>query len=102
MNDKTLKALHGSIAKWEAIVNGTGIDQGTINCPLCRLYHPSHRETPGDGCEGCPIRNATGVDFCDDTPHSDYAECIYNNQNLRALEFAKQELLFLKSLVPAE
>ena len=55
MDTKTLTALKGSIAKWEAIVAGTGEDRGTENCPLCAAFyhHPKH-------CEGCPVERSTG------------------------------------------
>lgn len=33
MTQRTLKALNGFIAKWEAIYNGTGTDEDTDNCP---------------------------------------------------------------------
>src|SRR5262245_41236356 len=33
MDDETLEALNGSIAKWQAIVGGTGEDEGAENCP---------------------------------------------------------------------
>lgn len=38
MNSRTLKALKGSIRKWERICNGTGEDRGPRNCPLCELF----------------------------------------------------------------
>jgi hypothetical protein len=38
MDEKTLEALKGSIRKWEAIVDGTGEDDGADNCPLCHMF----------------------------------------------------------------
>jgi len=39
MDIETLKALKGSIKKWERIVEGTGVDEGADNCPLCEIKH---------------------------------------------------------------
>ena len=36
MTKKVLKALKGSIKKWESIVKGTGEEHGSKNCPLCK------------------------------------------------------------------
>ena len=33
MNKETAEALENSITKWQRIVDGTGVDRGTINCP---------------------------------------------------------------------
>jgi len=60
MNARTLAALQGSIAKWEAIVYDGGIDEGISNCPLCCLFIE-------DDCIGCPVRAAAGP-WCTNTP----------------------------------
>lgn len=39
MEAETLIALQGSIAKWQAIVDGTGTEQGPANCPLCLKFN---------------------------------------------------------------
>ena len=37
---KTLRALKGSITKWNKIVKSTKAeDKGTANCPLCKLFY---------------------------------------------------------------
>lgn len=93
MKAHTLKALQGSIAKWEAIVAGTGEDDGVDNCPLCLLFHPD--KNPGKrNCGGCPVQKATGKAFCNGSP---YRECFPNYE-----ERAQRELAFLKSLLPAQ
>lgn len=38
MDKKTVKAIRGSIKKWEDIEKGTGMDFGVGNCPLCHLF----------------------------------------------------------------
>ena len=104
MDDTTLTALRGSIAKWEAIVAGTGGDQGPNNCPLCHLFH-------GAGCQNCPVAVAVERDMCAGTPYDDWSECpgtrflttlgwVVGDDESRRL--AQAELDFLKSLLPAQ
>lgn len=62
----TLQALRGSIAKWRAIVDGTGKDEGVDNCPLCKLFHSD------EGCDDrCPVKQRTSQDFCFGSPYVD-------------------------------
>jgi hypothetical protein len=111
MDLETLTALQGSIAKWERIVAGTGIDHGSRNCPLCQKFAPprwedSETEMP---CEGCPVMVATGLDRCRGSPYDKYAKALnlhsmfYSKSVEMALKAAAQaELDFLKSLLPNE
>lgn len=108
MKPEILKALKGSIEKWEAIVAGTGEDKGAKNCPLCRLFlfwddkvvfpryvnkfYPERKV-----CNGCPVYEATGQPYCDGTPYEKYSEPENEND---LPEHAKEELKFLKSLLP--
>jgi hypothetical protein len=62
MDDETLAALKGSIAKWEGIVAGTAADQGERNCPLCQQF-------PSPTCNGCPVKERTGRSNCSGTPY---------------------------------
>lgn len=97
MDEQTFRALQGSIAKWEAIVAGNGVDEGPDNCPLCKLFHPS--VAPDDGrqnCDGCPVKAKTGRSYCAGSPYDEYAE----GGTSRAQ--AKRELKFLQSLLPQE
>lgn len=100
MNVRTLKALKGSIRKWEKIWKGTGEDLGGYNCPLCQL--------PGS-CVGCPVYERTGWGSCGKTPfggwiqhhwdkHWDEHPVIIYCPTCKRL--AKRELDFLKSLLP--
>lgn len=110
MDAKTLKALRGSIKKWEAIVAGTGADQGGENCPLCVRFALG----PNESCEGCPVAVRTGKDDCLGTPYIDLwhrlnpwpeddGECITYSRHVVTEEHraaAQAELDFLKSLLP--
>lgn len=86
MDDKTLEALKGSIKKWEGIVAGTIENQGALNCPLCQLFNTS------DECDGCPVKERTGEDFCEGSPYYSYEQKVQGS--------AQAELDFLKSLLP--
>jgi hypothetical protein len=102
MDPNTLRALKGSIAKWEAIVDGTGVDNGPDNCPLCQLF----RNASGNRvrCDGCPVAMHTGETGCHGTPYDAYEE----EENLGDLSdgemknLAAAELSFLKSLLPKD
>lgn len=113
MTKRTLKALKGSIAKWETIVAGTGVDEGGENCPLCKMFvlNPAR-----ESCEGCPVMNRTGRDDCVGSPYisewhrlnpwpTDEDGCeawsrkVENEQHRAA---ARAELDFLKSLLPPD
>jgi hypothetical protein len=86
MDKTTLKALKGSIAKWEAIVAGTGHDNGGDNCPLCKMF--LYKE-----CHGCPVNEETGRKFCHGSPYEKWNE-------YHSVGHAQAELAFLKSLLP--
>lgn len=99
MTPATLKALRGSIKKWEKIVDGTGCDLGSHNCPLCKLF------LTDDGCEGCPVSEKTGKPDCRGSPyikwtliHQGWWPLYADMPKERAA--AKAELNFLKSLLP--
>lgn len=104
MNKKTLKALRGSIEKWEAIADGTGAEDGHRNCPLCKLFID-------DGCAGCPVRAATGAVSCCKSPYDRWRNMPERNicvtadgfvaASDRAKEIARDEENFLRSLWPA-
>jgi hypothetical protein len=88
MDAKTRKALEGSIKKWQMIVDGTGEDHGSKNCPLCAMFL-------GTGsCRGCPIFEKTKLSLCWNTPYVKYT--IGDNKAAQA------ELDFLISLRPVE
>lgn len=99
MDERTLTALKGSILKWEAIVAGTGTDDGAANCPLCQLFHPSPSSEikRGHDCAGCPVQDATGLSHCEGSPYDEWA-----HEDRHEPEDAEAELKFLRSLLPAE
>ena len=111
MDDKTLTALKGSIAKWDAIADGTGADKGGSNCPLCKLF--AHNEE----CDGCPVYEKTGYPDCNNSPYFEWWEAYYmqfgygpfgapngkayaTTDDLKAK--AREEADFLRSLLPEE
>lgn len=103
MTPEVEAALEGSIRKWEDIVNGTGVDEGFRNCPLCSLFYNNH-------CRGCPVYKFVQRPRCAGTPYNEFSyissrrtryaaplspeEPDYN----RLLNAAKAELEFLKGL----
>jgi hypothetical protein len=101
MDKKTLKALEGSIEKWEKIIKYKEQDHGSSNCPLCIVF-------PLANCYGCPIAIKTKKDGCRGTP---YTKWFKHNQKMHdglalkihcpiCRKIAKDELAFLKSLLP--
>lgn len=111
MDAGTLEALRGSIAKWEGIVAGTEIDKGPDNCPLCLKFNGMVNPAAQSGCRGCPVRERTGEWGCQGSPYEDYENLAAeidkfgdpvepDPEKLAAL--AREELDFLKSLLPSE
>jgi hypothetical protein len=104
-----LDALIGSIRKWEAIVRGTGEDDGGKNCQLCRKFYDTSEAGP---CIGCPVREKTGFYGCVNTPYEDWvahqgeahAKDAFPHYVVQGCDECKRlataELDFLKSLVP--
>lgn len=119
MDEKTLTALQGSIAKWQAIVDGTGHDAQWENCPLCIVFmekyggedDPAHYE---DGCLGCPVAAKVSAACCSNTPYANWSDYFYEKFGVRikaedrkpfddkSRELAQAELDFLRSLLPKE
>ena len=127
MDERTLTALEGSIAKWQAIVDGTGLDKGADNCPLCNEFsNVSDADADGDeawrsdGCDGCPVSEKAGTSSCGRTPYEEWSAYVWDHRNkgagveresggsyfdyrvfdARSKELAQAELDFLKSLLP--
>lgn len=113
MDDKTLTALQRSIQKWEAIVAGTGVDDGVDNCALCQAFSDDYRNEPGwavDGCFGCPVAEKVGAANCMGTPYdawaahgrtsAEYKRHPYKVEDEKGKQLAQAELDFLRSLVP--
>ena len=85
--------LELSIQKWQVIVNAYDAgepdyirDGGIYTCALCATYRHS-------GCDGCPVMEATGFDYCGGSPYARYVDAEYD-----CIAAAKLELEFLKGL----
>ncbi|MDB6104089.1 MAG: hypothetical protein JWO52_4088 [Gammaproteobacteria bacterium] len=107
MDADTLTALRGSIAKWRAIVDGTGADQRSVNCPLCEKFLDREDED-GNPCQGCPVAKRTGDWGCGGTPYVDnwaLLVAVADQDNAFAtteamVAAAQAELAFLIELLP--
>lgn len=100
MNAKTLKALRGSIEKWERIVAGTGVDGGESNCDLCQVYLD---------CSECPVQIRTNLFGCRGTPYDEWVlwdakrdslDPINPKIHTKGVRLAQAELDFLRGLLP--
>lgn len=102
MDAKTLRALKGSIRKWEKIVEGTGINLGPLNCPLCMVFI-RHDYPFNMRCRGCPVFEKTGLTGCRDTPYETFHDLMNgggaDQDQLHGA--AIEEVAFLRSLLPA-
>jgi len=67
-NAEVREALKGSIAKWTAIANGKGKDDGILNNPLCRMFYGSYKTR----CHGCPVREYSGAAYCSNTAYVEW------------------------------
>lgn len=66
MDARAAEALEGSIAKWRAIAEGTGVDNACLNCPLCNMFLMNPDKLY---CGGCPVMLRTGRSGCSATPY---------------------------------
>lgn len=101
MNRKTLRALKGSIKKWEKIATGKGIDQGSRDCPLCQL--------PNNNCDSvCPVNGCMDSPWYDWQQHQTWFHGVKEDRKTHRVfkgcpdckPLAQAELDFLKSLLP--
>lgn len=110
MTKETLKALKGSIKKWEDIRDNGGIDLNSSNCPLCQKFLEKRAS-----CKGCPVAVKTSFDLCRETPYYDWYEHhrVEEHPMTEGLkveedcigmcyELADKEVKFLRSLLPKE
>ena len=126
MDDAWLGALKGSIQKWQDILDGTGFDQGGLNCPLCIKAEKEENERAASDsddydeqiCLGCPVLPHTkGKGLCARTPYADWLKHQWTHHPGRGdgvlvkrvyggcaecHRMAKAEVDFLKSLLPKE
>lgn len=104
MDEDTRVGILSSIEKWEHIVNGTGVDDGTDNCALCKEFHKN------GNCTECPVVTiGNGRYGCFETPYSSWRSH-HNKTHFnhafplsieceKCKELAQKELDFLKSLL---
>ena len=99
MTPGALKALRGSIKKWQSVVAGTMAPTDALSCHTCPLCHLFHDKSPG-WCQGCPVKLTTGLDTCQGTPFYDYHKAVKHNDSKAMTAAARAELAFLRSLLP--
>ena len=75
------EAKEKSIAKWSLILKGYSPDDDIETCGFCNLYIDLD-------CEGCPISEATGCKYCEETPFTSWVIS-------KSLEDAQKELSFI-------
>jgi len=97
-NKTRLQALKGSIRKWKLIVDGKAAEKGIANCPLCKKYWRS-------GCYNCPVSKKVDDEGCKGTPYGNWimvtsSASVHKVVNKITRDAAKDELAFLKSLLP--
>jgi len=102
---KNIELLKQSIKKWDSIIDGTGVDEGIKNCPLCQEYWEEYGS--GD-CLYCPIREYTGETCCNGTPYTDwdmycyheYSESLpYKVFDKKSLSLAEEERDFIQRVL---
>ena len=102
MSEEKLTPLEGSIQKWEGVLDGSGLEQGAANCPLC----VKHLRSAG-GCTECVIGQHTSRTSCYATPYEawdNHQQNVHDQWINRSIqcptcrEIAQEELDFLKSL----
>jgi len=102
MDAKTLEALQASIEKWKrnaVAKTPTEYTTGSDTCPLCAVFIRRR-------CEGCPVREQTGVAWCIRTPYQPARDAKYHwaagtGRARQARIAARAEVAFLESLLPA-
>lgn len=66
LKPKARKALWESIQHWlENWEDPRNAVTKSIGCPLCAAFLDA---TPHLGCDGCPVKEASGFNYCDRTP----------------------------------
>ena len=112
MKQETRIALIGSIKKWEQITAGEEACNYGFNCPLCQRFNEDPTQSKSGEClrddgEACPVAQAAGVDGCNDTPWMKWNAACHQTRSRFAdtdykRELARQELDFLRGLLPTE
>ena len=68
-----IKRLEESLEKWQNILRSRNacLDEGTADCPCCAEWFHTYGED-GETCNGCPIRDFTGLPGCAGTPYTEF------------------------------
>lgn len=99
--------LELSIEKWEHLVqriSKNGIqnlsysDYNARSCALCHIFTYNYNINVIADCEECPVYKSTSQVNCEDTPYYVFTDAILRKNKIEALEYAREELEFLKSL----
>lgn len=120
LSDKALKALKGSIKKWEDIIHNNGKDYATGNCDLCIAFLADEHDCQDEEGEHCPVAYEVGKTGCVGTPYEKWsAHHRLEHRSASVLEeyphylplsikcdkcrlIALEELEFLQSLLPKD
>lgn len=100
--NETLKAWVDSCAHWRRMATGKrrkGEGPSADSCAFCKMFL-----NEVSGCDGCPVKNTTGEDYCRGTPFDKaYTTFHCENAGPNSVLFrraAHRELAFLESLLP--
>lgn len=110
MDAKTLEALKASIRKWEKNAEAETLAEyktGSRDCALCLAFHCYYNDNLRTGCGNCPVAIA-GYTSCGSTPYDKACRAVDDWSDdptsdalrQRAHEVAREEVAFLKSLLP--
>ena len=106
MSPEIIKALKGSIKKWERIAAGEGEDGGWHDCDLCLYSYNQHGFL---SCTDCPVYADTGEWACRGTPQEEWEQHyddMHPTESKRKVHcpeckrWAEAEVGYLKSLLP--
>jgi hypothetical protein len=104
MSKRAASGLEGSIIKWTRIVeemksgNDCPDENGYVDCPLCRFYHPININRPmAQGCSSpCPIKRDTGKDFCEGSPYTNWSDIVNGGETLENAQAMLDYLIGLR------
>ena len=99
--EKDSGLLHDSIEHWiDDVLNGTKDINILETCSLCGVYYLDEVE-----CNGCPIKEKTGVPFCKESPgpnagirYSMLSPEEYSNKPQNVKDAINKEIDFLRSV----
>ena len=106
MKLETLKALQGSIAKWEqkAVQPFGEVTIDPFDCPLCLIFNSDVADDFHGAvyCDRCPVRERTGQAYCVGSPCDAAAIALNEGMEPEFRVSARAEVAFLKDLLPLE